>query len=302
MASIPQESTSGDNPQLLEQWLKDTLATALSNTTPSPLRQAIERAVFPAGSRLRPRLCLNVFYACGARYPQLAQAAAIAIELLHCASLVQDDLPCFDNAPLRRGMPTIHREFSESIAVLTSDALIVMAFAVLSKQIMTEPKVAAEVIAVVARAVGANEGLIAGQAMESLPTVSITAYHQCKTASLFVAAVTCGALSGGADPQAWIRLGKRLGQLYQIADDIADLLGSADQLGKEPDRDRLIQRPNIAHHDLHAAARQFTQLLDHITEDIPLCHNREMLVNWLRQTLLEGKVCQLVAERLSRGV
>ena len=95
---------------------------------PPGLAAAVAHAVFPGGARIRPKLCLSVARACGDRHPAMADAAAAAIELLHCASLVHDDLPCFDDAPLRRGKPSVHRAFGERLAVLAGDALIVLSF------------------------------------------------------------------------------------------------------------------------------------------------------------------------------
>ncbi|WP_284247035.1 polyprenyl synthetase family protein, partial [Methylobacterium haplocladii] len=95
---------------------------------PPRLAEALRYAVFPGGHRIRPRLCLSVARACGDDDPAAADAAAAAIELLHCASLVHDDLPCFDDAPMRRQKASVHVAFGEPLAVLTGDALIVAAF------------------------------------------------------------------------------------------------------------------------------------------------------------------------------
>jgi geranylgeranyl diphosphate synthase type II len=102
-----------------------TFATAGGN--PSHLCE-LSNTVFPGGARIRPRLCLAVALAAGDEAPQASNAAATAIELLHCASLVHDDLPCFDDADTRRGKPSVHTAFGETTAVLTGDALIVLAF------------------------------------------------------------------------------------------------------------------------------------------------------------------------------
>ena len=100
---------------------------------PPRLADALRYAVFPGGARIRPRLCLAVAPACGDDDPAASDAAAAAIELLHCASLVHDDLPCFDDADLRRGRPSVHRAFGEPLAVLAGDALIVLAFETLAR-------------------------------------------------------------------------------------------------------------------------------------------------------------------------
>ena len=114
-----------------------TNAVSISNTPecPAKLADAIQYTVFSGGARIRPRLCLAVAMACKDDQPHVTDAAAIAIELLHCASLVHDDLPCFDNAATRRGKPAVHRAFGEPLAVLTGDALIVLSFQLLAREV-----------------------------------------------------------------------------------------------------------------------------------------------------------------------
>src|SRR5436305_3496348 len=108
--------------------IERSLAAALRRSSergcPPRLGEAMHHAVFPRGARIRPRLCLAVAAACGGDDPAAAEAAAAGIELMHCASLVHDDMPCFDNADLRRGRPTVHRAYGEPLAVLAGDALI----------------------------------------------------------------------------------------------------------------------------------------------------------------------------------
>jgi geranylgeranyl diphosphate synthase type II len=116
----------------IEQALEAAVTPCEIRGAPPRLAAALRHAVFPGGARVRPQLCLAVAAACGNDRPALAEAAAVAIELLHCASLVHDDLPCFDDAPLRRGLPSVHAKYGERIAVLAGDALIVRAFDVLA--------------------------------------------------------------------------------------------------------------------------------------------------------------------------
>src|SRR4051812_43798471 len=97
----------------IERALTNALQTLGSGDAPPGLVSAVNHAVFPPGARIRARLCLAVAGACGDPSPSLADAAAAAIELLHCASLVHDDLPCFDDAAMRRGQPTVHRVYGE---------------------------------------------------------------------------------------------------------------------------------------------------------------------------------------------
>src|SRR5215208_7414616 len=102
----------------IERTLSASLERVDTQGAPPLLAAAMHHAVFPRGARIRPRLCLAVAAACGGDDPAAADAAAAAIELMHCASLIHDDLPCFDNADMRRGRPSVHRAFGEPLAVL----------------------------------------------------------------------------------------------------------------------------------------------------------------------------------------
>ena len=105
----------------IEQSLATAIASGEAEGCPPKLAGAIRHAVFPGGARIRPQLCLAVAQACGDDDPMLSDAAATAIELLHCASLVHDDLPCFDDASTRRGRASVHFAFGESLAVLAGE-------------------------------------------------------------------------------------------------------------------------------------------------------------------------------------
>ena len=206
---------------------------------------ALRYAVFPGGARIRPRLCLAVAAACGDDEPGTAAAAAAAIELLHCASLVHDDLPCFDDATMRRGKPSVHRAFGERLAVLTGDALIVLAFETLARAGMRADRLAPLTI-IVSRGVGMPTGIVAGQAWECEPRVALADYQRAKTGALFAAATMAGAAAAGADPAPWRTLGERLGEAYQVADDLRDVAGDAEKLGKPTGRDAALGRPSAA--------------------------------------------------------
>ena len=111
----------------IEQALVQHLALSGGPSAPPRLMAAMGHAVFPGGARIRPQLCVAVARACGQDAPELTDAAAVALEFMHCASLVHDDMPCFDDADTRRGLPTVHKQFGEPLALLTGDALIVAA-------------------------------------------------------------------------------------------------------------------------------------------------------------------------------
>jgi len=204
----------------------------------------MDHAVFPGGARFRPRLVLAVAAAYG-RPTVAAESVAVAVELLHCASLVHDDLPCFDDASTRRGRMSVHARFGESLAVLAGDGLIVGAFEVFAHAMAQTPALA-PALSVLAAAAGANGGLVAGQGWEDEPTADMQRYHQAKTGALFEAAVCVGAIAAAADPEAWRPVGVALGEAYQIADDIGDLIATPAELGKPVGQDLLHARPNAA--------------------------------------------------------
>ena len=150
----------------IEQGLAAALARGDHPGCPPKLTAAMRYAVFPRGARIRPRLCLAVAAACGDDHPDIADAAAAAIELLHCASLVHDDLPCFDDADIRRGRPSMHRAFGEPLAVLAGDALIVLAFQTLAQGAMAAPARLPALLGTIGSSVGIPCGIVAGQAWE----------------------------------------------------------------------------------------------------------------------------------------
>src|SRR5215475_13888796 len=117
----------------IERALRQSMGRADVAACPPRLAAAMRHAVFPGGARIRPRLCLAVAHACGDDEPAVAYRAAASIELIHCASLVHDDLPCFDDADIRRGRPSVHKAFGERLAVLAGDGLIVLAFEALGR-------------------------------------------------------------------------------------------------------------------------------------------------------------------------
>jgi geranylgeranyl diphosphate synthase type II len=259
----------------IETTLERAVAKATASACPARLGEAVHYAVFPGGGRLRPGLCLAVAQACGDPNPGLADAAASAVELLHCASLIQDDLPCFDDASVRRGRPSLHKRFGEDIAILVGDVLIVMAFDLVSAEVQALPRQAATILRALARAAGAPAGIAAGQAWEGEPTVDLGAYHQAKTAALFEAAAVAGAVAAAADPEEWRHVGRFIGEAYQLADDLADVLGEPAKLGKPVRQDQQKQRPNAAANlGTIEAGKKLENLLARAKQAIPECGER----------------------------
>ena len=251
---------------------------------PPRLAGAVRHALLAGGGRLRPKLCLAVATACADPDPHLTDAAAAAVEMMHCASLVHDDLPCFDDADTRRGQPTVHRVYGESIAVLAGDHLIVLAFEHLARVAAEAPRKLPLLISLLARGVGAPHGLIAGQAWESEPRIDATLYRRAKTGALFEAAAALGAVAAGASPSAWSMVGARVGEAYQVADDILDVAGDPTRAGKPIGQDATHGRPNAAHElGLPEACRLFERLIRDAEAAIPACADPEPVRAWLRE-------------------
>ena len=262
----------------IEQSLASAMALGEAPGCPPKLAGAVRHAVFPGGARIRPQLCLAVAHACGNDDPLLADAAAVAIELLHCASLVHDDLPCFDDAPTRRGRASVHYAYGESLAVLAGDALIVLAFQTLGLASSQSPQRMAAVMGTIAKGVGMPHGIVAGQAWESESRVSLTAYQRAKTGALFVAAPAGGAQAAGADPEPWRALGEWLGEAYQVADDIRDVAADPELLGKPVGQDVALGRPSAAIElGLGGAIEHFKRLIANASASIPDCPGAEQL-------------------------
>jgi geranylgeranyl diphosphate synthase type II len=210
--------------------------------------------------------------ACGEDDPTLVDFTAASIELLHCASLVHDDMPCFDDAPTRRGKPSVHRAYGERLAVLAGDALIVCAFQALAQGCAASPHRLGAIVTAIGRSVGMPSGIVAGQAWECEPRVSLAEYQRAKTGALFAAATVAGALASGADPIPWRALGERLGEAYQVADDIRDVAGNPDDLGKPVGRDAALGRPSAAGElGLSGAILRLKHLVAGAIESIPSC-------------------------------
>lgn len=206
-------------------------------------------AVFPGGRRARPLLCRLVADRYGQGDDEMVGRLAAAIELLHCASLVQDDLPCFDDAKTRRGLSACHVVYGEATAILVGDALLALAFETLANAPARRAQMAFRLMGLLTAAAGSTHGIIGGQALELEPhPVELDIYHRHKTAALFRAAAAGGAICGGAeaDVPRWARVGELIGCALQLRDDLDDVGASASGLGKPVGRDAALGRPNAA--------------------------------------------------------
>jgi farnesyl diphosphate synthase len=220
---------------------------------PPRLVEAIRYGVLNGGKRLRPALLIETARMFGVETDGVVRAAA-ALEMVHCYSLVHDDLPAMDDDDLRRGRPTVHRAYDEAAAILVGDSLLTHAFDVLADPATHgDPLVRAELVVRLARAAG-HGGMAGGQMLDleaegryaadgqplALGEADIRRLQAMKTGALIAYAAEAGALLGGADPELTRRLrryGEALGAAFQVADDILDVEASADAMGKATGKD-----------------------------------------------------------------
>lgn len=270
--------------QRIELAIGGALELAKEHPAPRKLSDALGYAVLPGGARIRPTILLSVAAACGDDRPALANAAAASLELIHCASLVHDDLPCFDDADLRRGKASVHRAYSEPLAVLTGDSLIVLAFEVLARAGENDPDRSIKLLQSLARRTGMPGGICAGQGWESEAKINLSAYHRSKTAALFCAATEMGAIAAGHHPEEWQDLGSLIGEAFQVADDLRDALLDEATLGKPVGQDDLHGRPNaVAELGVKGALDRLSQILAGAIASIPSCPGEAALAQMVRR-------------------
>ena len=226
----------------VEEHLSDCLR---ERGIPERLLAAMEYSLLAGGKRLRPVLCLSCASMCGLGEAEVLPFAA-AIELIHTYSLIHDDLPAMDNDDLRRGKPTNHKAFDEATAILAGDALLTEAFVSMAGTRLPPERVLAA-LGELARAAGAA-GMVGGQVldmeytgMDKMDIQELAALHARKTGALLRASCLCGGLLAGVNAErslALARYGTAFGAAFQIVDDILDVTGTAEQLGKTPGKDR----------------------------------------------------------------
>lgn len=209
---------------IIEEALRDRLRVA-PQPGASRVAGAMEYAVLGGGQRLRPRLAIRAGRLSGAP-ADLVLRGAVAVELLHCASLIVDDLPCMDDEAVRRGRPTVHREFGESTAVLAAFSLVALA----ARQIVDgirDAHMLAQMVDFQRKVLGVLDcdSLVGGQAMDLAGAGSSRQLAEKKTAPLYALAARAGLIGADLDPferQAILRFGHEFGVAYQLMDDLAD--------------------------------------------------------------------------------
>jgi len=231
--------------QLVDQALERVLPAATE--LPAQLHGSMRYSMFAGGKRVRPVLMLAACETAGGT-PEQAMAAACAMEMIHTYSLIHDDLPAMDDDDFRRGNPTNHKVYGEATAILAGDALLTEAFILLSTDPGAgNPAARLKVIQEIAHAAG-SRGMVGGQVvdMESegkgeIDLATLSYIHTHKTGALIRASVRAGAILGGASEDglaALTRYGDAIGLAFQIADDILDVEGTTEELGKDAGSDQ----------------------------------------------------------------
>ena len=204
-----------------------------------PLYDSIQYSLLAGGKRLRPILCMEFCRICGRDWKAAAPFAA-AIEMIHTYSLIHDDLPSMDNDDFRRGRPTNHKVYGEAMAILAGDALLTDAFLSASEAKLTHPEAMAQAMALLATCAGSS-GMVGGQVLDimseerQISEEEILNIQSRKTGGLIRAACGLGAIAGGASPEqvdAACRFADNLGLAFQIRDDMLDVIGTQEEMGK----------------------------------------------------------------------
>jgi len=215
-----------------------------TNVKPTTLHKAMRYSLFAGGKRLRPILCLAAAEACRGKVSN-ALPLACALECIHTYSLVHDDLPSMDNDDYRRGRPTCHKVFGEGIAVLAGDALLTIAFEIVSRAKLAPRYDMSILLREIAVAAGSQK-LIAGQVADleaegrKVKRDQLRFIHENKTAAILKSSIRLGAMSANADTKklrAVTQFGHGLGLAFQVIDDILDVTQSSEILGKSAGKD-----------------------------------------------------------------
>ncbi len=249
MAPSPREAT----PKLKEamEECREKVQRTMANLLPvtelheAPLFEAMRYSALGGGKRLRPFMVME-----GARVfgvdPLRARRVAAAAEFVHCYSLVHDDLPSMDNSDLRRGKPSLHKVYDEATALLAGDALLTLAFEVIADtETHEDPRVRIELVSLLASSIGMN-GMVGGQMLDLIgekqefDVGTISRLQRMKTGKLIAFCVEAGAILGKANPahrQSLRNYAHDLGLAFQVTDDLLDLEGNVQEIGKPVNQD-----------------------------------------------------------------
>lgn len=286
-----------DRQKIVEEALRRYLPD--EDSVPQELHAAVHYSVFAGGKRIRPILCLAAAEACGGDMAP-AMPVACALELIHTYSLIHDDLPAMDNDDFRRGKPTSHKVFGEAVAILAGDALLTEAFVLLSRA--EKVRHAAErrlaVIQQIASAAGIA-GMVGGQALDiragknDLDYAGLIEIYRRKTGALIMAAVKSGAILAGASDdkiQALGVYGSHIGIAFQIADDILNVEGDSNLMGKKTGSDAALGKVTYpALLGLEAARGKLAEHIDAAIAGIAAFDSRALPLRVIARYIMERK-------------
>lgn len=231
----------------------ETIGEALAGRVPPALREPVAYALSTRGKRLRPILCVAAYRAAGREPVPGVYRLGCALEIVHTYSLVHDDLPSMDDDDLRRGRATVHRVYGDALAMLAGASLLPLAVQVLDREGERLGLTAAgrgRLVTELCAAAGAA-GMVGGQLLDlegerrEVDGEGLETIHRAKTGALLTASLRVGAIAAGASDEVLSALtgyGEALGLAFQITDDILDVVGSSEALGKEAGRDEVLKK------------------------------------------------------------
>jgi geranylgeranyl pyrophosphate synthase len=271
-------------------------ALPLATTSPERLHDAMRYAALNGGKRVRPLLvyaageCLNVEH-------RLLDAAAVAIELIHAFSLVHDDLPAMDNDDLRRGKPTVHKQYDEATAILAADALQPLAFSVLARIDGAPANAPIKLVRLISKACGST-GMTGGQSIDlaaegvALTQDELEHMYSLKTGALIHASVVCACLLkeglSNEDAAGLDRFGRDIGIAFQIKDDILDVIGETDVIGKPVGSDEALNKATYpAIFGIDVSRDRCDELLDGALKNLDRFGPSAAPLAWLARYIVE---------------
>ena len=282
--------------ELIEESIADLLPK--SDRAESRLFDAMRYGCLGGGKRLRPLMVLQSASLFGVAQ-SCALRVATAIEFIHCYSLIHDDLPAMDDSDLRRGRPTVHKQFDEAIAILAGDALLTMGFEVLADPATHEdPNIRCQLVAALAAAAGPN-GMVGGQMLDLIgehqqfDAAGITRLQRLKTGELIAFSCEAGAILGRASPpqrHALRAYAHDLGLAFQMADDILDAIGSEQDTGKSVGRDAAAGKSTfVSILGLDQARAQAEMLAGQAAEHLDIFEDRAEILRQLARYVVERR-------------
>ena len=266
---------------------------------PPTVHRAMRYSVLAGGKRLRPTLVIAGAEAVGAPAATVMPTAC-ALEMIHTYSLIHDDLPAMDDDDYRRGRLTSHKVFGDAVAILAGDALLTLAFKLVAENaaMVTDPRVVCDVVAAIADASGTN-GMVGGQVVDiesegkAITPETLEYIHRHKTAALLRTSLWVGARLGGGDAAALAAIndaGQRLGLAFQIVDDILDVEGSLEALGKTAGSDARKQKATYpALHGLEVSRREARRLIEEAKSRLAVFGDRATPIRALADFVVERR-------------